>query len=642
MPKSKLDKNRKKLITPEDIGWHFSEVSRNVHTIEINFNKEYSQQKILLQSDVHWDNPHTNRKLLLKHLNQAKEFNAPIIDAGDWFCAMQGKYDPRSTKNDIRPEHNNSQYLDSLVETSAKFLEPYKHLLTVRGSGNHETSILKRHETNLTERLVERLKASGSIAKLGGYSGWVRFLLRYATTTSSAQNSLRLWYHHGWGGGGPVTRGTIQTNRIGAYVDSDITLTGHCFDTATEILTPTGWKSYDSLVIGSEVMTLNRDTGYLEPNAVSAVHVYHDYKELVHIQHKSTSLMVTDKHGLWLGKPCRDINTKKRKPWKDCDWTALPAEDAAAGSEWWIRNAGVEKNKGLDLNDDQIALLAWIISEGHCDERNGQIRITQGDGLDGRLEILERNLTGAVKEFSKAPHKGGKNTKLKCYRYTIKNNPSEWGWIKHYIDRKKNILPALLGMSEWQRKIFLDTYIMADGSVDKTKNSTGFQLASNRQDYIDFLQALCVRTGLRSTVSYSKVDNMIYLHACEREASYLQPKVWSTKPYEGAVWCVTVPNSTLVVRRDGKTAITMNTHDSWIMPLERLKLNNNNKIVKYRQVHVRTPGYKEEYADGFGGWHIERGGPPKSLGAAWLTISVRRDSDNNNAYAFDFDVVEAK
>lgn len=613
-------------------GWSFNEVSRNVHLIKINFDKDYKEQKILLQSDVHWDNPKTDWDLLKKHLDEAKKFNAPVIDAGDWFCAMQGKYDPRGTKSDVRPEHNNIKYLDSLVETSAKFLEPYKDILTIRGQGNHETSILKRHETNITERLVERLKAKGSICKLGGYSGWVRIQVQMY----NAQESFRLWYHHGWGGGGPVTKGTIQTARIAAYVDADICLTGHCFDTATEILTPTGWKSYDSLLVGSEVMTLNRQTGNLEPNAVSAIHVYHDYKELVHIQHKSTSLMVTDKHGLWLGKPKRIDDTKKRKPWQDCEWAALPAEDAA-GSEWWIRNAGVEKNKGLDLNDDQIALLAWIIAEGHCDERNGQIRITQGDGLDGRLELLEKNLTGAVAEFSKAPHKGGKHTKLKCYRYTIKNNAKEWGWVKHYIDKNKNILPALLGMCEWQRKIFLDTYIMAEGSVDKTKNSTGFQLASNRQDHIDFLQALCVRTGLRSTISYSKTDNMIYLHACEREASYIQPKAWSTKPYEGTVWCVTVPNSTLVIRRDGKTAITMNTHDSWIMPLERIKLNNSNNIVKYRQVHVRTPGYKEEYADGFGGWHIERGGPPKSLGAAWLKIKA-----NPTRKSFDFEITEAR
>jgi hypothetical protein len=35
---------------------------------------------------------------------------------------------------------------------------------------------------------------------------------------------------------------------------------------------------------------------------------------------------------------------------------------------------------------------------------------------------------------------------------------------------------------------------------------------------------------------------------------------------------------------------------------------------------VRTPGYKEEYQDGYGGFHVERGAPPKPVGAAWLSI----------------------
>jgi metallophosphoesterase superfamily enzyme len=39
---------------------------------------------------------------------------------------------------------------------------------------------------------------------------------------------------------------------------------GHCFDEETEILTRTGWKNYKDLVIGSEVMTYNRDKDKLE------------------------------------------------------------------------------------------------------------------------------------------------------------------------------------------------------------------------------------------------------------------------------------------------------------------------------------------------------------------------------------------
>ena len=138
---------------------------------------------------------------------------------------MQGKYDRRSSKKDILPEHANNNYLDSLVNTASEYLKPYAKLVTVRGVGNHESAIHKNHETDLTERLTERLRADGGIARRGGYSGYIRF---HISNGKRSNNSLKLWYFHGAGGGGPVTRGVIQTNRQSVYVsDADIIATGH-------------------------------------------------------------------------------------------------------------------------------------------------------------------------------------------------------------------------------------------------------------------------------------------------------------------------------------------------------------------------------------------------------------------------------
>lgn len=207
--------------------WNFSERARNVHVIDIDLPRVGDEQWVLLQTDVHWDNPHCNWELLHEHLDTAKERNAPIIDAGDFFCAMQGKYDKRSSKNDIRPEHANGNYLDSLVSTASDFLKPYRHLLTVRGVGNHESAIHKNHETDLTERLCERLRSEGSQARRGGYSGFVRFSVK----CGGRFRAFKLWYFHGAGGGGPVTRDVIKTNRQAVYVsDADMVFTGHTHD----------------------------------------------------------------------------------------------------------------------------------------------------------------------------------------------------------------------------------------------------------------------------------------------------------------------------------------------------------------------------------------------------------------------------
>ena len=104
--------------------WAFREQSRNVHIIDINLPRVGSEQWVLLQTDVHWDNPHCDWDLLRSHLELAKERNAPVIDAGDFLCLMQGKYDKRSSKKDIRPEHMTGDYLDAIVRTGTASSAP--------------------------------------------------------------------------------------------------------------------------------------------------------------------------------------------------------------------------------------------------------------------------------------------------------------------------------------------------------------------------------------------------------------------------------------------------------------------------------------------------------------------------------------
>ena len=216
-------------------------VSRNVHFINHRFLSTSEDFWVLLTSDRHHDNPHCNQELEKKHLDEAVARNAVIVDYGDLFCAMQGKYDRRHSKDDIRPEHQAGNYLDRLIETAAEFYGPYADNFAIMGPGNHETAMLKHHETNLTERLIDRINvAQGSEIKMGGYSGWVKFKFWYGkktlkhdetgvgTGSQKCMASVNLWYHHGYGGDAPVTKGTIQTSRQAVYVpDAHIVCTGH-------------------------------------------------------------------------------------------------------------------------------------------------------------------------------------------------------------------------------------------------------------------------------------------------------------------------------------------------------------------------------------------------------------------------------
>jgi hypothetical protein len=198
-------------------------MKNNVHI----FKNDFEPKKVLLISDIHWDNPHCNRDLLKKHLDQALEINADILFNGDTFCLMQGAYDPRKSKNDIRPEHNKTNYLDAVVNDAIDWFSPYAHLIKVVGYGNHERNILKRAETDVIDRFVFGLNSKNNTnVEVGGYGGWIVYQFQRGLNAGMAAYKIK--YMHGFGGGGPVTRGVIQFNRMSTFVEgADMVWMGH-------------------------------------------------------------------------------------------------------------------------------------------------------------------------------------------------------------------------------------------------------------------------------------------------------------------------------------------------------------------------------------------------------------------------------
>ena len=181
--------------------------------------------RILLQFDEHWDNPHSNHDMIHRHMEEAVEEGSPIIKGGDTFCAMQGRYDPRRARHGVRPEHDHPDYIDRIVTGYADFAEFAAPNIAFMGRGNHELGVLKNLETDLIERAAERLRTAGSPVHTGGIGGWILCCLHI---TKTSKISIPIFYDHGHGGGGPVTKGVIQTNRRATYIpDAQVVIGGH-------------------------------------------------------------------------------------------------------------------------------------------------------------------------------------------------------------------------------------------------------------------------------------------------------------------------------------------------------------------------------------------------------------------------------
>ena len=220
--------------------------AKNVHHIEVTG----LRFRIAMLSDIHWDNPKCDWDLLKKHLNYCLENQIPIHLNGDTFCLMQGSYDPRKVKGNIRPEHNTPRYFDAVVETAAEFFAPYAHLLTVVGYGNHETSILRRQEIDQVQRFVDLMNfREKTNIQAGGYGGWL--IIRQKKPNDNTSWSTHIKYHHGIGNGGIVTRGALQMNHaLTMFENYDVFTHGHTHDNSCmnlsrdtiEIKPKTGYK----------------------------------------------------------------------------------------------------------------------------------------------------------------------------------------------------------------------------------------------------------------------------------------------------------------------------------------------------------------------------------------------------------------
>mgnify|MGYP003630338430 FL=1 len=199
--------------------------SRNIQEIHLQFNSQKDTRKLLLLSDIHFDNPHCDRELLKKDLDKALEDDAGICIFGDLFCCMMGNYDPRKVKGNLMPCHDGPNYFDLVVEEAVEWWRPYANNLILVCPGNHETAIMKRQEIDLIDRFTTMLRIAEPDCNVsaGGYGNWMRVFC----SLHNARNSFTIYSHHGYGSGGAFSQQITAFQKYFMQCDADVYIAGH-------------------------------------------------------------------------------------------------------------------------------------------------------------------------------------------------------------------------------------------------------------------------------------------------------------------------------------------------------------------------------------------------------------------------------
>ena len=197
-------------------------IAPNVLIARVNLAANGAKKDILFRSDAHHDSALCDRRLETKHLDQAVERDAWILDTGDVFDAMGGPDDRRNRNAELRDPHLRKPYFDSIVEEAAKDYKPYADRWLMLGRGNHETSVEDRYGTDLIARLAHDLNVH-----TGEYAGWIGFRCDLGGNRS---NTVWLYYHHGPSTGG-INKGINSVARMSSYLaDANIVCSGHSHD----------------------------------------------------------------------------------------------------------------------------------------------------------------------------------------------------------------------------------------------------------------------------------------------------------------------------------------------------------------------------------------------------------------------------
>lgn len=69
---------------------------------------------------------------------------------------------------------------------------------------------------------------------------------------------------------------------------------------------------------------------------------------------------------------------------------------------------------------------------------------------------------------------------------------------------------------------------------------------------------------------------------------------------------------------DADIVISGHVHESWMREFGRKRVTSHGIVYQDTQLHLKMPSYKDDYGDGFSGWHVETGKSPRPLGAWWL------------------------
>jgi hypothetical protein len=333
-----------------------------------------------------------------------------------------------------------------------------------------------------------------------------------------------------------------------------------CYSDDTEILTRNGWKFFKNLQINDEVASLNsnHEMYFVKPTKLQD-NCYSG--DMIHVKHRSLDLLVTPNHNLYLKglnastykliraesvKP-KHINMLNSVKWnvEDREWFYLPKIEQNTK-----HNVIVKDRIKMDTF---LEFLGWYISEGSVYLKNVyDIKIYQSK------ELHKKSIENCL---DKMGYKWGQYSNR---LYLIRNKQLCVYLSKLGKSYEKYIPQEFMNLSKRQLSILFTSLMNGDGHRGAHRDqyyTTSKKLANQIQEIViklGYNSTLAIkdrrneehtRNGLK--IKNKRVSYVITIRKTKELVLNKDKNIFRVGGYDGRVYCCTVPNNIILIRRNG-------------------------------------------------------------------------------------------
>jgi nucleoside-diphosphate-sugar epimerase len=326
---------------------------------------------------------------------------------------------------------------------------------------------------------------------------------------------------------------------------------GCCYSADTDILTRQGWKRFYELIDADEVLTYNLATKTAEYQRPTA-HFAYAYQGKMYVQHnRRLATCVTPNHKMLVawkrnhtqlerpqlleaqaikGKPMAYLLAAELQDGEIKEQFTLPAVKAGEHKHFFPA-------REIPMTD-WLRFLGWYLAEGHCceAEETGNCTVTLSTYYRTQ-EAVEVMLAIGLSPVVDKHHIVATSRQL--YEY-----------LRQFGKAYDKYIPIeIKGLHPTQLRILLEALLAGDGDPH-SKNGWRYTTVSCR--LADDVQEIAIRCGLSASVLLDK-EGFYRVYICTTRTAHCNLGADRSEwiDYEGQIYCVEVPNSTVMVRQNG-------------------------------------------------------------------------------------------